>query len=318
MDAVKALENFYAQLEVDKELALDLERYDGIVVCGMGGSGVVGDIASSWAAHRGYSIPVISHKGYGLPPYVKKDYLVVCISYSGNTQETLSSFKEALAKGIRPVCISSGGRLRQVAEENDCPYVEVPEGFAPRFALGFMLSRLLSLLGIDEYEMEDARENLKESSAEVKERAFQLAQRLYGYIPVIYSTPLTAAAATRWKAEINENAKSPCYGAILPEMHHNEIVGLGNPLTREKFVFVLMEDAKDGHEIKERVKITEDILKRYGTNPIRVSAGGNSYISRLLKLIHLGDWLSLYLSEIYGYDPMPVEVIDFIKRKLSE
>ncbi len=317
MSPESALEEFYAQLSFEGEHTLNLDDYKGVVLCGVGGSGIVGDIARSWLEHRGFDKPVLSYRGYGLPKFVDEQFLVICVSYSGNTEETIGNLLTAVERGIKPVCVSSGGKLEGIARERGFPFLKLPEGFAPRFALGFMLSRVLSLLGIDSYELDDARENLEENLEEIKSEAEYIADRLYGYIPVIYSTPLTEAVALRWKAEINENAETPCYTAVIPEMHHNEIVGLGNPLTRGKLTFLIMVDVKDTDRIRLRAEITKQILRDYGVNPIVLSSEGNSYISRLLRLIHLGDWTSLYLSKLYGCDPMPVRAIDHIKERLS-
>ncbi len=318
MQAQRYLEEFYPQLEFEEGLSLNLDGHRGVIFCGMGGSAIVGDLVKSWLEHRKFDKPVFSYRGYALPSFVKDDFLVVCVSYSGNTEETLSNFLDAVKRGIRPVCLSSGGRLMELAHKHGCRHVKLPSGFAPRFALGFMLSKALCLMGIEREELEDARENLSESVELIKERAKSIALRFQNRIPLIYATPLTEAVATRWKAEINENAKSPCYRAVLPEMHHNEVVGLSNPLTRNKFAFLIMHDVKDTERVKLRVEITLRVLKEYGVNPIHLSYEGNSYLSRMLSLIHTGDWVSLYLAELYGYDPMPVRAIDSIKEMLFE
>ena len=169
MEAYEVLEKFHEQFNYE-EIKKDLSLYKGIAFCGMGGSGIVGSFASKWLEHRGYDKPLVVVKDYTLPKFIDKDFLVICISYSGNTEETLSNFREALGRGIKPICITSGGKLRELAEKEGCEVYEVPGGYQPRFALGFMLSRLLNLLGVYREEIEDAKENLQENLQKIKDR----------------------------------------------------------------------------------------------------------------------------------------------------
>ncbi|GAB6066624.1 bifunctional phosphoglucose/phosphomannose isomerase [Aquifex pyrophilus] len=311
------LEGFYEQI-VYEDIGKDLSGYKGIVFCGMGGSGIAGTFASKWLNHRGVKIPSFVVKGYELPPFVDDSYLVVCISYSGNTEETLSNFEEALKRGIKPVCITSGGKLKELAEKNGCEVYEVPKGFQPRYAFGYLLSKALCLVGISPEEMEDAKENVRENLNKIKEEGYRIAERLYGYVPVVYSTPLTDAIAERWKGQINENAKTPLYYAVLPEMHHNEVMGWNNPSLRNKFHYIVMYDAKDHHRVKLRVDITLKLLKDMGIVPIVLKGEGNSYLSRSLYLVHLADWVSVKLAELYGYDSLKVDTIERIKEELKK
>jgi len=311
MKAEEMLESFPEHLEAVKVDAITLEGYKGIVFSGMGGSGIVGDILKTLLERENIDIPTLSVKGYELPPFVKDGWMVFCVSYSGNTEETLSVAEIALSRGIKPICISSGGRLKELAKTNGLMHVELPQGYPPRYALGFMLSALFSLLGIS------SKNKLKEKQEEVKEKAKRLAEDLEGYLPVIYATPLLEAVATRWKTQINENAKTLCYTAILPELHHNEVVGLENPTTRDTCHFVILYDPDDHERVIKRVNITQELLKDLGISPPTFTGEGERFLDRLLYLIHLGDWTSFYLAELYGYDPIPVKVIESIKQKLS-
>ncbi len=217
---------------------VDPSLYKGILFSGMGGSGIVGDFACLFLERLGYKGVLYSHRGYDLPSFVEDGWLVVCTSYSGNTEETISSLETALRRGLKPVCISSGGRLKEMAQREGLLYLSLPEGYPPRYALGFMLSALLSLFGMKE-DIRRIKEHLVSKREEIKQKAQELAQRLYHYIPVVYATPLTQTVAFRWKTQINENSKTLCYNAYLPEMHHNEVVGLDNPTTRSLCSFVL-------------------------------------------------------------------------------
>lgn len=318
MGPEQMLKSFPDQLQWEK-LDIDLSLYHTVTFCGMGGSGIVGDIAKTWLEHRGCKVPALSYRGYGLPNCVKgEEHLVVCVSYSGNTEETLSNFKEAMERQATVICISSGGKLKELAQSSGVLHLEIPSGYAPRYALGFMLSKVLAVLGIDREELEDARENLKANYEEIKKKGEEIAQKLFGYVPVIYSTPLTEAVGFRWRTQINENAKTLAYTAVLPEMHHNEVVGLENAQIRERCSFVVMFDPKDHERIRRRVDITIKILKDMGVVPIVIGGDGNSFLARTLYLIHVGDWMSYYLAGRYKFDPLPVKTIDAIKEELKK
>ena len=317
MSPEEMLKSFPDQLEWEK-LDVDLSLYHTVTFCGMGGSGIVGDIAKSWMEHRGCKVPSVSYRGYGLPNCVRgEEHLVVCTSYSGNTEETISNFEEAIERQATVVCISSGGKLEELAKSSGVLHLKIPEGFAPRYALGYMLSRVLAILGIDREEIEDAKENLKASYEDIKSKGEEIAQKLYGYIPVMYATPLTEVCAFRWKTQINENSKTQAYYASLPEIHHNEVVGLENAEIRGKCAFVVMFDPKDHDRVRRRVDITIKLLKDLGIVPIAIGGDGNSYLSRVLHLIHIGDWMSYYLAGKYGFEPLPVKTIDKIKEELK-
>jgi glucose/mannose-6-phosphate isomerase len=310
------LEEFPMQIRGANIESLNLESYKGIAFSGMGGSGIVGDLAKTLLEKHNIHVPVVSLRGYSLPPYVKEGWLVFCISYSGNTEETLSVAQSALERNIKPVCISSGGRLAELAQKEHLPHFSLPEGYPPRYALGHMLSLVLSLLGIKNT-LESCSSFLKEKKEAIKEEAKKIAQSFEGYIPVVYATQLLESVAFRWKTQINENAKTLCYTAVLPELHHNEVVGLDNPITRNVCSFLLMFDPEDHPRVIKRVQITEELLRDFGVAPRVIKAEGESFLQRILYLVHLGDWVSLYLSELYKYDPLPVKTIDIIKSKLS-
>ncbi|WP_029551773.1 bifunctional phosphoglucose/phosphomannose isomerase [Thermocrinis jamiesonii] len=296
--------------------ALSIENYKGIVFSGMGGSGIVGDVLKLLLERRGIGIPVISLHGYQLPPYAKRDWLLVAVSYSGNTEETLSTVQEAIQKGLNIICISSGGKLKEVADKEGFRFISVPSGYAPRYAFGFMLSAVMSLFGFGK-SLENIRKNLNENKEEIKETAHSIAQVLQNYIPVVYSTPLTEPIAFRWKTQINENSKTLCYTAVLPELHHNEVVGLDNPIARNLCHFIILYDPEDHPRVIKRVEITVQIFKELGLAPLILQGKGQSLEERLMYLAYLEDWVSFYLADIYGYDPLPVKIIDRIKESLK-
>ncbi|MCX8163791.1 MAG: bifunctional phosphoglucose/phosphomannose isomerase [Aquificaceae bacterium] len=312
MEALRMIEEFpeqFRKLECD---SLNLEDYEGVLFSGMGGSGMVGDFMKLFLKS---DRPVLSLRGYELPAFVKKNWLLVCTSYSGNTEETISVLEEAVRRGIRTVCVSSGGRLKEIAERERLVHLPLLQGYPPRYALGFMLSALLCLFGM-KAEVERLREHLAKSKERIREEAKGLAEGMFTYLPVVYGTPLTEPVAFRWKTQINENSKTLCYNAFLPEMHHNEVVGLDNPQIRNLCIFTLLYDPEDHTRILKRVEITEHIFKELGVVLRLLKGEGQNLMERLLYLTYLGDWVSLHLSDIYGQDPLPVKVIDFIKRSL--
>ncbi|MFN3814140.1 MAG: bifunctional phosphoglucose/phosphomannose isomerase [Aquificaceae bacterium] len=317
MKAQDMLEGFTDQLRAVECSPLDVKEYAGIVFSGMGGSGIVGDIAKLVLEKgEGPKVPAMSIRGYELPSYVNEDWLVVCISYSGNTEETLYVAEEAIKRNTKTLYISSGGKLKDMAYERSLIHYSIPSGYPPRYALGLMLSTLMCIFGMSK-NVEESRTFLEGKKDDIKQGAKELADSLYSYIPIVYGTPLTEVVAFRWKTQINENAKSLCYTATIPELHHNEVVGLDNPISRNLCHFVLLYDPLDHPRVLKRIEITEELLKDLGLAPLLIKAEGESLLQRLLYLINLGDWTSYYLAEAYGYDPLPVVVIDRIKRKLS-
>ncbi len=314
MKAIDMLEDFPKQFEVVKTEKVKVDQYKGIVFSGMGGSGIVGDFMRLLL---GDGVLSLSVKDYKLPSFVEKDWLIVCSSYSGNTEETLYILEEALRRGIKPVCISSGGKLRDIAKKEELMYLPLPEGYPPRYALGFMLSTLLCLFGMEE-SVKIIREHLQQHKESIKEKAQDIAKSLYAYLPIVYATPLTEPVATRWKTQINENSKTLCYNAILPEMHHNEIVGLENPQIRNLCSFLMLYDPEDNPRIIKRVEITQEIFKDLGILLKTIKGEGQTLIERLAYLTYVGDWVSFYLAELYHQDPLPVKVIDFVKRSLRD
>ncbi|WP_448584277.1 bifunctional phosphoglucose/phosphomannose isomerase [Thermocrinis sp.] len=296
--------------------ALSTQDYKGIVFSGMGGSGIVGDMLKLLLERKGIDVPVLSLHGYQLPPYAKEGWLLVAVSYSGNTEETINTVQEAMQKGLKIICVSSGGKLKEIADREGFKFIPVPSGYAPRYAFGFMLSAVMSLFGFGK-SLENIKKNLDENKQEIKQTAYNIAQVLQNYIPIVYGTPLTEAIAFRWKTQINENSKTLCYTAVLPELHHNEVVGLDNPIARNLCHFIVLYDTEDHPRVIKRVEITVKIFKELGLAPIILQGKGQSLEERLMYLAYLEDWVSFYLADIYGYDPLPVKIIDRIKESLK-
>lgn len=301
-----------------------------VLVCGMGGSGISGDFGRELAASEGRQVEV--HKGYGLPGWAVGDdeLLVVAVSYSGATEETLSAVDAALERGMRVATVSSGGTLASVATERGLPHVTVPGGLQPRAALGFLFSavtRLLASAGM----VADVRPQLSEA-AEVWDGlagadpaagplAADLADALDGRAAVVYgSTGITAPAAQRWKTQINENAKWPAWWGLFPELDHNEIVGWTGlaDLTRRRVGIVVLRDEAEHPRVASRVRLTRELTDADVAWVGDVWSQGASPSARMMSMVAVGDLVSLALAERAGVDPMPVDVIEDLKRGLTE
>lgn len=302
----------------------------GITVAGMGGSAIGGDMV---AEAYGESLPgsMSTVRGYSLPGWVSGRSLVFAVSYSGNTEETVSVLGEALERGCRVVCISTGGEVGRIAAERELPLVEVPSRLQPRAAMGYLsipLAACLESLGL----VEDVGGDVEETASVLEglsalyspenpaegNPAKQLAVQLKDKIPVIYGCELTAVAANRWKCQINENAKSLAFFNEFPELNHNEIVGWEQPQALiGEFRVIYLRDGYNHPQNDRRMEITADLLSGGAGGIYSHSSSGESRLARLFSSIYLGDYVSLYLAVLNGVDPSPVARIEDLKKRLG-
>jgi glucose/mannose-6-phosphate isomerase len=302
----------------------------GIAVAGMGGSAIGADvIASVYDAEL--PSPMVTVRGYNLPHWISSRSLVFIVSYSGNTEETISCLNEALERGCRIICLSTGGKVGKIAADNNLPFIEVPSSLQPRAAMGWLsvpIAACLESLGLVEAVGEDVRETaevLKKciesyglDSPAATNPAKELAAGLFKRIPVIYGSEVTAVAALRWKCQINENAKALAFNHQFPELNHNEIVGWEHPdEDMERFRVIYLTDGKLHPQNLKRMNVTAELLENYVGEIRRYSSNGNCRLARLLSSVNLGDYLSLYLAILYGIDPSPVERIENLKQQLA-
>lgn len=298
------------------------------LVCGMGGSGIGGDFAAALADLEGRRVAV--HKSYGLPAWARSMRpLVVAVSYSGNTEETLSAFDAARDAGLDLVAVTSGGALAEVAHSEGRPVISVPGGLQPRAALGYLLGsvlRALAAAGIladptaDLEEAAGVASALSGPSGAAEALARDLAEGLDGRIVAVYgATGLTAPVAQRWKTQINENGKWPAWWALFPELDHNEIVGWsGRPDLARRVGVVALRDRDEPPPVSARFRLTEEVTAATVTWVGEVHAQGSSPLARMMSLTAVGDLVSLELARLAGVDPVPVDVIEDLKRRLSE
>jgi glucose/mannose-6-phosphate isomerase len=303
-----------------------------IVTLGMGGSGIGGDIVKALLEPKS-KVPVTVCKGYSLPAFVGSDTLVFTISYSGGTEETLSTFRQAVDAGAKIIAVTSGGSLEEQAKEHGFPVITMPGGLQPRAALGYLSLTVvvaLAKLGlikdikadIDETLeiLEMMSEHMGAASLAGNNIAKQLAGRFYEKMPVVYgSEGIPAVAALRWKCQFNENSKVPAFWHQFPELNHNEIVGwqeLGE--VAERCCLMTLRSPGENERTQKRIEITLPLLEGIVGESLQVWSEGDSDLARLYSLIYLGDFTSVYLAILNGVDPTPVERIQLLKEKLAD
>jgi glucose/mannose-6-phosphate isomerase len=312
--------------------AIAAKPYRSILICGMGGSAIGGDLLAAYLQDK-TDCPVIVNRNYGLPRWAGPSELVIVSSYSGDTEETLSGLDEAERRGSAIAAITSGGALLRRCRERGYPCVEIPGGLPPRGALGYSFFGILGLL-LRSALIKDCREEvvetirLLESLAQeyapaapaAGNRTKSLAQQLHGCLPVVYaSVDSLAGAARRWANQFNENAKVLSYWALFPELCHNEIVGWEKlPELRQRTRVVFLQDQADHPRNALRMRTVKELLDPQCPGLLTVSSRGVSPLARLFSLIYLGDWTSLYLAYLNGADPTPVTRIAELKTRLQE
>ncbi len=305
-------------------------KINNLVISGMGGSAISGDIISLVLRNKA-DFPVFVNRNYGCPKFVGAGTLFIAVSYSGNTEETLSAFKEAVQRGARVFAVSSGGELRELSKKNNVPFIEVPKGLPPRAALGYLLSSILNLLykfgaGTFKTDLNETQKMLRQlsrkygaSCASRENEAKQMAIRLHGKNPVILASEgTTYAAGLRWKTQLNENSKVTAMLSVFPELDHNDLVNFSFLKQGEhNFSFVILRDDEDPERMKKRIEVTKSLISGNVGGVAEVRSTGRSVLERTMSLISYGDYLSVYLSVLSGIDPTPVEIIDKLKKELS-
>ena len=338
-DMLGVEERFLEQIKEAKRIAesaeireLNADNLNGIAILGMGGSGFTGDIIQSLIIDI-IDVPVIVVKSYDLPAFVGSGWLVIAVSYSGNTEETVSALLQAVERGCEILCISSGGKVMDIAEENKKTHIKVPPGFQPRGASGYLIFTTylaMDRMGIVDMAYDDLKETmdlLEEKSIEYNRNtrteenfAKQLAFELFDYFPVVFGVEgYLSAIAYRWKCEINENSKSPCFWGEFPELNHNETVGWQNlgEIT-SCFVLVVFDDENATDRIKVRIRTTIKLLEENFGKVIEIPVQGKSRLARAISTMYLGDIASVYLAYLYEVDPTPVDRISVLKSELAK
>jgi len=301
-----------------------------VVISGMGGSAIAGNIVLDLYAHQlGY--PLFVNRDYSLPAFVAKGTALLALSYSGNTEETLAAIKEAEGRGAQIIAITSGGKLKDLAVQAGWPLFVVPAGQQPRAALPYLLGCLLNALGqlgiieLDPQELSEVllllprlREEYSVAKSYRVNPAKQLAHKLLGKLPVVLAGGGYASAGLRLKTQLNENSKASALYNVFPELNHNEIVPWsGLKRSEHNFAVVLLRDKNDPARLQKRIDITKSLIGRELGGISEVWSQGKSSLARLLSLIFFGDLVSVYLAILKRLDPSPVAIIERLKRELS-
>jgi len=280
----------------------------------MGGSAMGGDLLRIYLSDT--NIPVYVNRDYKVPNFVNENSLVFVVSYSGNTEETLSSLNDAKEKNAQIIGITSGGKLAEECKK----VIQIPSGLQPRAALGYLFFPMLGILhnsNLARVKNEDLNEMLEilKQTDKFNEAGEELSKKLKEKIPIIYASESLGAIAFRWKTQINENAKMPAFYNVFSEMNHNEIAGYKS--MDMKFAAVIIRDKQDNERIKKRMDICREIMEGHVTVE-EIETQGESLLARMFSTIYLADFVSYYMALANRVDPSPVEIIEGMKEKLVQ
>jgi len=336
----KVIAEFPQQIEqafsLGQTFSLDssFAQVNNIVFCGMGGSAIGAEVVSYYLREE-INLPIVVNRDYTLPSFVNRQSLVILLSYSGNTEETLSAYAEAKKAGCTQIVVmTSGGQLAELAKKDRHPSLIIPSGLPPRGALAllsFPVLACLAKIGL----IKDQRSQVEETVSfleklnqeslgvavpEESNSAKQLALELFNNFAVIYAGHQhLSSVVTRWRGQLAENSKMLSSSHVLPEMNHNEIVGWQHPQELLKsFLAVFLRDKADHPKVGKRIEISKEILEKTGVKVREVWSSGERLLARTFSLIYTGDYISLYLALLNAEDPTPVKRIDYLKKRLKE
>jgi glucose/mannose-6-phosphate isomerase len=320
--------NFPKQLEEAIEIGRTTKLnfngkvFSNVVVSGLGGSGIGGTIVTEVVSDEA-TTPIIVNKDYFLPAFVNESTLVIISSYSGNTEETVNAMQQAIEKRATVVSITSGGKVIEIAQKNNLPYILIPGGMPPRSCLGYSLTQLFFILNAAgiisnrfEKELEKSVALLNKEEERIKKLALRVAKKLYKKTPIIYSATGFEGVSIRFRQQVNENAKMLCWHNVIPEMNHNELVGWVDK--NKKLGVVIFRNASDYSRTQSRIENNKVVIAGCTSTIIELFSKGKSKLENSIYLIHLGDWISLYMAQLRGVDATEVNVIDKLKGALSK
>ncbi len=318
-NVIEKFRNFPRQLLDGLDLVDELPKFNfnEIVLCGMGGSALPADIVNLAFEPN---IPIEVHRNYGLPKNAGKKTLVICASYSGNTEETISALEEALEKKLQIICISAGGKLMELAQKHNLTFFKIPSGFQPRMASGFFFGALaeilwhLDVLVTPGNKVANAANSILTKLPKLESKGKALARKLKNEIPMVYSSQENWPIARIWKINFNENSKVPSFYNSFPELNHNEMVGFTNP--KAKFHFIILEDENDNKKIKKRMTIMGRLMREKKMQVSKLQLKGEK-IEKIFSSLLISCFASYYLALESGIDPAPVEMVEKFKKRLT-
>jgi len=293
----------------------------GLIVCGMGGSAIGGDLAAAALGSRlGKPLDVV--RGYGVPAWTPPDRAILCSSYSGNTEETIACYAAAEAVGAQRIVATTGGAIGDAARSDGVPVIGMPAGLQPRAAVGYtfaIAAEVASLVGAGpaiRTEIDSSASHLEAARESLLALAAEVAGRIHGSVPLLYGCGLTTPVAYRWKCQVNENAKLPAFDHSIPELDHNEIVGWTGA-EAGAFSAVLLGDKDQHPRERERFELTAELIADRARDVVRIETEGETRTERLLWAVMLGDLVSLELAAREAVDPTPVDLIEDLKDRLG-
>jgi glucose/mannose-6-phosphate isomerase len=313
------------------DLPPEYKDIDGVIILGMGGSAIGGDLVRRLALAESKT-PVWVHRDYGLPPFANERTLVIASSYSGNTEETLSAFSQSLKTRAKKLVLTTGGRLKELAEKESVPVFAIDYPAPPRAAFPHSFVPLLGIfqkLGLlkdKSAELKEGLDTLNKLAGELSETnplpsnpAKQLAEKLHRNVVIIYGAEMLSEVARRWKTQLNENSKTMAFFELFPELNHNSAVGYDfPPEIKERIFVVMLHSPLLNPRNRLRYEATAKLMTRAKIKHEMVEARGASALAQMLSLILLGDYVSFYLAVLNEVDPTPIDSIDFVKKHLAQ
>ena len=319
----KAIEEFPQQFKIDLSSTLKKTlKPERVIITGLGGSALAANLLQMLLVEKKILLPLSINRDYHLPYFSNKKTLHIFISYSGNTEETLSSFKEALEKDLPSLVVSSGGRLKELAKKNNIPFFQIPQGYQPRMALGYQFALLTKILYKYQLLKEvtsitDLEKTLKVYSLEKKGQ--ELAKGLKNKIPLIYTSNKLRSLARIWKIKFNENSKVAAFFNYFPELNHNEMVAYTNLLKQnQNFKVIILRDKAEEKNILKRMELTATIIREKKIAVEFIDLKGKNLLEKIFSSLLLSDWTSYYLALNQKLDPTPVKIVELFKKKLKE
>ena len=298
------------------------KKFNNILICGLGGSGIGGTIVNDIVSPLA-NIPILATKDYSIPNFVDENTLVIASSYSGNTEETIYALEKCQNRNTEICIITSGGKLKTIAEENNYNHIIIPGEHPPRAMFGYAFTELFYVLNhygiIDNSFKSDFINSislLNSEKEDIQDKAMELAKKMYQQTPVIYVAQGFEGVAVRFRQQINENSKMLCWHHVVPEMNHNELLGWRTNVDDLAVVYFRNKSDFDRNQI--RMDINRKVISKFTNNITEVWSKGDSQIENTLYHINLGDWVSWYLSEMNNVDAIEIDVINFLKGELSK
>lgn len=323
MTILEAIKSMPEQLKYQPEIQNpeNFKLHEKFIVAGMGGSNLASGLLKIWDKN----LDIIIHRDYGLPAMIEselKNYLVIASSYSGNTEETIDAFETAIKNKLSVITISTGGKLLERAKETKSPYIQLPDmQTQPRLALGLSLKAMLKAMGDDETAEHFGEIGELLNADDFEKEGKEVAQKLIGKIPVIYSSATNAPLVYIWKIMFNENVKIPAFVGAFPEANHNDMNGfdsseIGKPLS-DNLHLIFLKDAADDKRIQKRMDLAKKRYEERGLAVEVVNLPESSVLEKIFRGFFLSEWITYYLAEEYKIDPEKVQMVEEFKKEMA-